>query len=89
MGVVQSPLFIGLVLFLGIISLVRVLLMRNSDIKRGNGDDRRCRKRKMPELPFHDSEGVLVIEERRVQADRRRSRLLAMQDEMQSDSVAG
>ena len=87
MGVVQSPFFIGLVLFLGMISLARVLLVRGSDIKRGKSDDRRCAKSARAEFPLHDSDGVLVTKERRFQADRRRSCLLAMQDEMESDSV--
>ena len=89
LGIVQSPLFVSIVLLLGLLSLVRVLLVRDSDLKRAKSDDRRSAKAALPALPFHDSDGNLVTAERRVQVDRRRSRLLAMQDEMERDGVAG
>lgn len=77
LGVVQSPVFLGIVIFLGMASLIRVLLARDPKLKRVYTDDRR-RGSKMPETPFHDSDGVLVTENRRSQADRRRAHLLAI-----------
>lgn len=90
LGVVQSPLFLTMIVFLGAVSLGRVLLVRGSDLKRTTDGDRRRTSRKAVEFPLHDSEGELVTADRRVQADRRRSCLLAIQQEMkQQDSVAG
>lgn len=77
MGIVESPFFIGIVLFLGIVALARVLLMRDPTLKRINVGDRR-REEAMPTIPFYDSEGILVTADRRTCPDRRRSRLLEM-----------
>lgn len=77
-GIIQSPIFIGIVLFLGIVALARVLLVREPGLKRSHGGDRR-KPGVMPDVPFYDSEGILVIQERRTCPDRRRSRLLEME----------
>ncbi|MDH5179326.1 MAG: hypothetical protein OEY07_06635 [Gammaproteobacteria bacterium] len=74
---IQSPIFIGVVLFLGIVVLARAILVKDSGHQQGNKRDRRARE-KMPQTPFHDSDGVLVTEDRRRCPDRRRSRLLEM-----------
>ena len=84
LGVVQSPVFLGVLVLLGMASLIRILLVRDPNLKRAHSGDRRG-KGKMPDMPFHDSEGVLVAENRRAQIDRRRTRLLAMQHEMNQD----
>lgn len=88
LGIVQSPIFLGVVVFLGVVSLIRVLLARDPKLKRIYNGDRR-RGGSMPETPFHDSNGVLVSENRRNQLDRRHTRLLAMQRGMKDDSVVG
>lgn len=85
LGLVQSPVFLGILVFLGLASLIRVLLARDPKLKRIYRGDRR-RGSKMPETPFHDSEGVLITENRRTQTDRRHTRMLAMQHEMKQDS---
>ena len=78
LGLIQSPIFIGGVLFLGIVALARMMLMREPGLKRSHGGDRR-RVSNMPEVPFYDSEGTLVTENRRTCLDRRRARLLEME----------
>ncbi len=89
LGVVQSPVFLGLLLSLGMASLVMVLLSRDPSLKRAHSCDCRRQNVAVPEMPFQDSDGVLVTADRRVQPDRRRSRLLAMQHQMQRDNVPG
>ena len=88
LGIVQSPIFLGLLTLLGLLSLIRLLLARDPGLKRFYNGDRR-RVNKMPETPFHDSEGELVTENRRIQTDRRHTRLLAMQHEVKPDKAAG
>lgn len=88
LGVIQSPVFLGILILLGLFSLFRLLLARDPGLKRTYIGERRG-GHKMPETPFHDSEGVLVSENRRTQADRRHSRLLAMQHAMEEDKVVG
>ena len=89
LGVVQSPLFLGILLFLGMASLIRVVLARDPHMKRMQSGDRRRAKGRMPATPFYDSDGVQVTGNRRTLPDRRRSRLSAMQVEMQQDNVPG
>lgn len=81
MGIIQSPVFIGSVLFLGIVALARVLLVKDSSLKRSHGGDRR-QPGVMPAVPFYDSGGILVTQERRTCPDRRRSRLLEMENNL-------
>jgi len=88
LGVVQSPIFLGVLIFLGVASLIRVLVARDPKLKRVYRGDRR-RANKMPDLPFHDSDGVLVNENRRTQTERRHVHLLAMQHGMNEDSATG
>lgn len=85
-GIVESPYFIGAVLFLGIIALARVLLSKDPALKRNHGGDRR-RQAAMPAVPFYDSEGIYVTEDRRITLDRRRSRVLEMENLHQSHSA--
>lgn len=87
--VVHSPLFLGVLIFLGIASLIRILLAREPGLKRNHDGDRRRSNGKMPEPPFYDSNGVRVTENRRSRPDRRRARLFPMQHEMKEDSMAG
>lgn len=89
LGVVQSPLFLGALIFLGMASMIRILLARDPNLKRVHSGDRRRAKGKMPVTPFQDSDGVVVTENRRRQPDRRRTRLLAMQAEMSEDNAIG
>ena len=88
-SVVQSPIFIGTLVFLGMVSLIRILLSRDPSLKRHYGADRRLHKGNMPEIPFYDSDGIKVTEDRRVLPDRRRHRLLAMQEGMREDKITG
>lgn len=88
LDVVQSPLFLGALFFLGTASVLR-LLLRNPNLKRSPYGDRRRTTSKMPPTPFYDSEGVLVNENRRTRPDRRRPRLLALQEGMSSDRPTG
>ncbi len=87
LSVVQSPIFLGMLIFLGMASLIRVLLSRDPSMKRSYGGDRRRANGKMPQTPFYDSDGVQVTENRRVQPDRRRTRLLAMQNEITQNNI--
>lgn len=87
LSVVQSPVFIGILIFLGMASIIRVMVSRDPSLKRNHGGDRRCTKGKMPQIPFYDSDGVQVTENRRMQVDRRRTRLLATQQEMGQDNI--
>ncbi|MDH5777703.1 MAG: hypothetical protein OEZ33_05800 [Gammaproteobacteria bacterium] len=87
LGIIQSPFFIGVVLFLGIIALARLMLMRDPSLKRGYGSDRR-QLSKMPVVPFYDSEGILVTEDRRTCIDRRRARLLEREHSINSSHQA-
>lgn len=89
LGVVQSPLFLGALLFLGMASMIRILLARDPNLKRAHSGDRRRANGKMPASPFQDSDGVVVTENRRSQLDRRRTRLLAMQSKMSEDTAIG
>ncbi len=87
LGVVQSPIFLSGLVLLCMASFISVLLARDPSLKRAHGCDRRASK--MPELPFHDGNGVLISENRRAQLDRRRARLLAMQHKMNKDGAMG
>lgn len=90
LSVVHSPLFVGILIFLGMASLIRILLAREPGLKRTYRGDRRRANGKMPATPFLDSDGVEVTQDRRTLPDRRRARLLAMQDEMKQDnSIVG
>lgn len=87
--VVQSPAFLGALLLLPMVSLIRLLLLRVPGLKRAHSGERRRLNGRMPATPFHDSDGVLVTENRRFQPDRRRARLLAMQHKMKQDNGPG
>lgn len=89
LGVVQSPVFLGALAILGMTSLLRILSARDLHLKRAYSGECRRHNNTMPATPFQDSDGILVTENRRVQPDRRRSRLLAMQHQMKRDNVAG
>ena len=88
-SVVQSPVFLGTLLFLGLASLIRILLSRDPSLKRSYRGDRRRARGKMPETPFLDSDGVEVTADRRQLPDRRRHRLLAMQEKLRRDEIPG
>jgi len=88
LGIVQSPVFLGMLVFLGMASLLRILLARDPNLKRAYKGDRR-RVSKMPAMPFEDSDGVLVTEDRRLKVDRRQHRILAMQGDIDEDGAAG
>lgn len=88
LSVIQSPVFIGLLLFLGFASLIRVMVARDPGLKR-NYDDRRQSKNKKPEFPLIDSDGIEVTTERRVLVDRRRHRILAMEEELKGNGIPG
>lgn len=87
MGILQSPIFIGFILFLGIVVLARFLLLRDPALKRNHGGDRRG-KQVMPTVPFYDSEGILVTQDRRICPDRRRSRVLEMENSLNQSHTA-
>ena len=89
LSVIQSPMFIGTVLFLGVASLVRILSNRDPSMKRAYSDDRRSANNIMPATPFCDSDGIEVIEDRRVLADRRQHGVYAVQEEVGQDGVLG
>lgn len=65
------PLILGVALFIGIVVLVRLLLSPNSLERRRTLSDRR-RGRPMPQVPFYDSNRILVTEDRRTLGDRRK-----------------
>lgn len=65
------PVILGIALFIGIVVLVRLLLSPDSLERRRSWRDRRAGQA-MPTLPFYDSDRVLVTEDRRKLADRRK-----------------
>jgi hypothetical protein len=71
-GIGSLPLILGIALFIGIVILVRQLLSPSGMIERRRSRRDRRRGQVMPELPFYDSDRVLVTEERRSLADRRK-----------------
>jgi len=71
------PLILGIALFIGIVILVRLLLSPNSLERRRSWRDRR-RGQVMPSLPFYDCNRVLVTEDRRRLADRRKRAFMVM-----------
>lgn len=64
------PTILAIALFIGIVTLVKLLLTPEHAFERRSRSDRRKGK-KQPEFPFYDSEEVLVTQERRNQSDRR------------------
>lgn len=88
LGVVQSPIFLSILIFLGIVALIRVMAVRNSNLKRADSGDRR-RTNTVAAFPFQDCDGVLVTENRRVQLDRRHVHLMAMRQGMNGDGATG
>ena len=75
LGVVQSPVFVGVMMLFGIIALVRLVFMRDPSLRRVYGHDRRKSRKPMSSVPFYDCDGVLVSEDRRKVPDRRQTRL--------------
>jgi len=75
LGIVQSPIFLGLLLVLGFMSVIRFIVARDPSLKRIYGDDRRCAKTRSFSFPLKDSAGVSITRERRMNLDRRRSPL--------------
>jgi len=73
LGIVQSPVFMGVMLFFGAVALVRLIFMRDPALKRAYGHERRKSREPMSSVPFYDSDGVLVSEDRRKLTDRRRT----------------
>ena len=86
-SVIQSPVFLGILVLLGVTSLVRVIISRDPSLKRSYRGDRRNSKTKMPETPFTDSDGVEVTKDRRVLADRRSQSLPIFQDDAQTEQL--
>jgi len=64
------PTILAIALFIGIVTLVKLLLTPESAFERRSLSDRRKGK-KQPEFPFYDSEEILVTQERRNREDRR------------------
>jgi hypothetical protein len=64
------PVLLAIALFIGIVTLVKLLLTPENSLERRSQQDRRKGK-KQPEFPFYDSEEVLVTGDRR---DRQRDR---------------
>lgn len=58
------PLLLAVVLFIGVVALVRLLLAPVSALDRRSRTDRRSGD-PMPSLPFYDAERKLVVEDRR------------------------
>ena len=79
LGIVQSPVFLGLTVLLGLVALLRLILGRDPTLKRVYGHDRRKSREPMSSVPFYDSEGVLVADDRRKQGDRRLSQFSGLQ----------
>ena len=75
LGVVQSPVFVGLMVFFGLVALLRLVFMRDRTLRRVYGHDRRKSRKPMSSVPFYDCDGVLVAEDRRKLPDRRQPRL--------------
>lgn len=79
-GIFSSlPVLLGIALFIGIVVLVRLLLSPNS-LERRRSRDRR-RGQAMPSLPFYDSNRVLVTQDRRVLADRRKRHFIVVTEQ--------
>lgn len=64
------PVLLAIALFIGIVTLVKLLLTPENSLERRSLQDRR-RGKKQPEFPFYDSEEVLVTNDRRNRQDRR------------------
>lgn len=86
LGIIQSPVFLGFLAFFGVASLISSILARNPSLKRNYAEDRRTRN--AMEVPFQDSEGQMISAERRKQLDRRRARILAMQEGTEGEGRA-
>ena len=64
------PVLLAIALFIGIVTLVKLLLTPENSLERRSLKDRRKGK-KQPEFPLYDSEEILVTDERRSLEDRR------------------
>lgn len=66
------PFILGVALFIGIVVLVRLLLSPGGSLERRRTRRDRRRGQAMPKVPFYDSERILVTQDRRGLADRRK-----------------
>jgi hypothetical protein len=64
------PVLLAIALFIGIVTLVKLLLTPENSLERRSQQDRRKGK-KQPEFPLYDSNEKLVTDDRRNQRDRR------------------
>lgn len=69
------PAILGIALFIGIVTLVKLLLSPDQGFERRSRRDRR-RGGKQPEFPLYDCDRVLVTEDRRKLSDRRSHRFI-------------
>lgn len=65
------PVILAIAEFIGVVVLVRLLLSPNSVERRRSQRDRR-RGQAMPEMPFYDSDRILVTCDRRTYKERRK-----------------
>jgi len=70
-----SLIILAIVLFFATLAVIFILLSRDANQRRITFVDRR-RNREQLLFPFYDSEHELVTEERRVQTDRRKARVI-------------
>lgn len=72
MDIFGLPTLLAIALFIGIVILVRQLLSPNGMMERRRSRRDRRRVQSMPSVPFYDSERILVTQDRRGAADRRK-----------------
>ena len=70
----SPPILLGIVLFVVLLGLVRMLLNSDGHLRRKATEERRCDSR-MPPVPFYDSNRELVTLDRRRSHDRRQGRI--------------
>ena len=71
----SSLIVLAIILFFATLAVIFILLSRDSNQRRVTFVDRRRNREKLL-FPFYDSDHELVTEERRLNVDRRKSRVI-------------
>lgn len=78
--IISLPVILAIALFIGIVTLVKILLSPESSLERRSRHDRR-RGAPMPPTPFHDGKNQLVTVDRRSRNVDRRKRAFVISSE--------